>query len=147
MIKQIILALVSKAHSNLNNIATGSVGRTVARSDLDISNSLLETKTPAGCFAIHAWVGGGFVVLGVGKSAFARFIIQAACGEMQDVPSPTFTLVQSYETEGGLPIMHMVISSGRSGKCLRWGLRTALSRRQTLLNGQLKCRAIGLRQL
>ena len=81
------------------------------RDQISISlNSLSETKTLAGCFALHLTP--GLVVglngpLGVGKSAFARFIIQAACGEMQDVPSPTFTLVQSYETEGGLPIMHM----------------------------------------
>ena len=45
--------------------------------------------------------------LGVGKSAFARFIIQAACGTSQDVPSPTFTLVQSYESADGVPVMHM----------------------------------------
>ena len=45
--------------------------------------------------------------LGVGKSAFARFVIQAACGADMDVPSPTFTLVQSYETADGLPIYHM----------------------------------------
>ncbi len=34
--------------------------------------------------------------LGSGKSVFARGFIRAACGE-DDVPSPTFTLVQSYE--------------------------------------------------
>ena len=45
--------------------------------------------------------------LGAGKSAFARFVIKAACGADIDVPSPTFTLVQSYEAADGLPIMHM----------------------------------------
>ena len=36
--------------------------------------------------------------LGVGKSTFARALIQALCGAHTEVPSPTFTLVQTYET-------------------------------------------------
>tara|TARA_R110000868_G_scaffold57875_4_gene178534 strand:+ start:21361 stop:21900 length:540 start_codon:yes stop_codon:yes gene_type:complete len=39
--------------------------------------------------------------LGAGKTALARAIIQArygAGGEEEDVPSPTFTLIQTYET-------------------------------------------------
>jgi tRNA threonylcarbamoyladenosine biosynthesis protein TsaE len=35
--------------------------------------------------------------LGAGKSVFARGFIRALCGEDTDVPSPTFTLVQTYE--------------------------------------------------
>ncbi|MGV6838766.1 MAG: tRNA (adenosine(37)-N6)-threonylcarbamoyltransferase complex ATPase subunit type 1 TsaE [Planktomarina sp.] len=37
--------------------------------------------------------------VGVGKSFLSRVIIQNIIG-LQDVPSPTFTLVQTYETEG-----------------------------------------------
>ena len=35
--------------------------------------------------------------IGAGKSAFARGFIRAKLGRMEDVPSPTFTLVQTYD--------------------------------------------------
>jgi tRNA threonylcarbamoyladenosine biosynthesis protein TsaE len=40
--------------------------------------------------------------LGAGKSAFARAFLRTACGDPAlEVPSPTFTLVQSYDTRIG----------------------------------------------
>ncbi len=39
--------------------------------------------------------------IGAGKSAFARALIRARLGRMEDVPSPTFTLVQTYEDDAG----------------------------------------------
>lgn len=39
--------------------------------------------------------------IGAGKSAFARALIRARLGRLEDVPSPTFTLVQTYEAADG----------------------------------------------
>ncbi|MEO8531134.1 MAG: tRNA (adenosine(37)-N6)-threonylcarbamoyltransferase complex ATPase subunit type 1 TsaE [Deltaproteobacteria bacterium] len=46
--------------------------------------------------------------IGAGKSVFARSLIQSLLtrtGQNEDVPSPTFTLVQRYQA-GNLPIVH-----------------------------------------
>ncbi len=45
--------------------------------------------------------------LGAGKSVIARAVIRRLCGVADmEVPSPTFTLIQSYETPDGVPIWH-----------------------------------------
>jgi len=60
-----------------------------------------ETEKAAADFALT--LKGGDVVclygaLGAGKSVFARALIRALCGDATlDVPSPTFTLVQTYD--------------------------------------------------
>ncbi len=43
--------------------------------------------------------------LGVGKTTLARDFIDALAGARQEVPSPTYTLVQTYEV-GGLVVWH-----------------------------------------
>jgi tRNA threonylcarbamoyladenosine biosynthesis protein TsaE len=43
--------------------------------------------------------------LGAGKSTLARGLIQALAGAHTEAPSPTFTLVQSYDTPG-FPVAH-----------------------------------------
>ncbi len=40
-----------------------------------------------------------FATLGMGKSVFCRAIIQAIMPEVTNVPSPTFTLVQTYSND------------------------------------------------
>lgn len=37
--------------------------------------------------------------IGAGKSHFARALIRARLGRMEDVPSPTFTLIQTYQAD------------------------------------------------
>ena len=45
--------------------------------------------------------------LGTGKTTFARAFIRSLHGPKEEVPSPTFTLVQVYEREAGAaPIWH-----------------------------------------
>ena len=46
-------------------------------------------------------------VLGAGKSALARAIIQAIDPTEDEVPSPTFTLVQHYALADGTPLWHL----------------------------------------
>ncbi len=43
--------------------------------------------------------------MGAGKSVFARGFIRALCGPDTEVPSPTFTLVQPYDSPKG-PVYH-----------------------------------------
>ena len=45
--------------------------------------------------------------LGAGKSELARAIIQAIDPTEDDVPSPTFTLVQHYALADGTPLWHL----------------------------------------
>ena len=62
-----------------------------------------ETIELAEYFADKAKRGDIFALygtLGMGKSVFARGFVKKLCG-VDDVPSPTFTLVQSYESSKG----------------------------------------------
>ena len=68
----------------------------------------LKTETATRKFAIElgaALVRGDIVLLrgdiGTGKSFIARAVIQSLQEQPEDIPSPTFTLVQTYETYVG----------------------------------------------
>jgi tRNA threonylcarbamoyladenosine biosynthesis protein TsaE len=66
---------------------------------------LAATEALAASVAALARVGDAILLegaLGAGKTAFARAFLRAATGEPSlEVPSPTFTLVQSYDTPVG----------------------------------------------
>jgi tRNA threonylcarbamoyladenosine biosynthesis protein TsaE len=70
---------------------------------------LAATEALAASVAARARPGDAILLqgpLGAGKSAFARAFLRAASGDAAlEVPSPTFTLVQSYATRLG-PVHH-----------------------------------------
>ena len=64
--------------------------------------SLVDTKKLAVKIAKMAKFGDVIALhgdLGAGKTAFAKFFIKELCGEEVEVPSPTFTLVQTYDAK------------------------------------------------
>tara|TARA_B100000700_G_scaffold216914_1_gene238593 strand:- start:809 stop:1273 length:465 start_codon:yes stop_codon:yes gene_type:complete len=69
-----------------------------------VSNGPLETEELAS--ALKENLQNGDIILlkgeiGAGKSLFARSLIQTAMDQVEEVPSPTFTIVQTYETKLG----------------------------------------------
>lgn len=64
----------------------------------EFAREFAQTLNAPICVALHG-------DLGVGKSEIARTIIQTLCGENTVVPSPTFTLVQTYNA-GDKKISH-----------------------------------------
>lgn len=66
--------------------------------------------TAALAAALGAWLRPGDTLLlsggiGAGKTHFARALIRSLQDQPEDVPSPSFTLVQEYETRAG-PLWH-----------------------------------------
>lgn len=64
-----------------------------------------ETATDLLASRLAPYLGAGDVLLlsgpiGAGKTHFARALIRARLGAQTEVPSPTFTLIQTYEGEG-----------------------------------------------
>ncbi|VDC23242.1 tRNA (adenosine(37)-N6)-threonylcarbamoyltransferase complex ATPase subunit type 1 TsaE [Pseudogemmobacter humi] len=66
--------------------------------------------------------------VGAGKSHLARAAIRALAGEAVDVPSPTFTLVQTYETPQGEVWHADLYRLGDAGEVAELGLADAMGR-------------------
>jgi tRNA threonylcarbamoyladenosine biosynthesis protein TsaE len=67
-----------------------------------ISNSLEDTKKSAEYFAQFAKAGQCFALyggLGFGKTTFSRYFIQSINKSIEEVSSPTFTIVQVYDSD------------------------------------------------
>jgi tRNA threonylcarbamoyladenosine biosynthesis protein TsaE len=81
----------------------------IATSRLIDLPDLAATEALAGALARLARPGDAILLegpLGAGKTAFARAFLRAATGDaVLEVPSPTFTLVQEYDTALG-PVHH-----------------------------------------
>ncbi len=89
-----------------------------------------QTKEIAAALARSAKAGDVYLLhgpLGAGKSTFARAFIRALCGEDTDVPSPTFTLVQTYENSA-VTIWHFDLYRLKDpGEIFEIGFEDALS--------------------
>ena len=57
---------------------------------IKIAAQISKTAKAGTVFALYG-------TLGAGKSAFCRGFIQSLCPNVKDVPSPTFTILQTYE--------------------------------------------------
>ncbi len=67
-----------------------------------VLNTLEDTQKLAQKMAEQAKCGDVILLegnLGAGKSTFARYFIKSLCGDETNVPSPTFTIMQSYEAK------------------------------------------------
>ena len=91
-----------------------------------------EAATAALARGLAARARGGDVIalwgdLGAGKSVFARAFINARPGAPEEVPSPTFTLVQVYE-RGPVPVWHFdLYRIERPDEILELGFEEALA--------------------
>lgn len=77
--------------------------------DRIVSDSITKTHAIAAEFASKSKIGDVIYLfgdLGSGKSEFARGFIRHLCDKDQIVPSPTFTILQTYETLESIPIYH-----------------------------------------
>lgn len=74
----------------------------IALSDEEETRSLAAKLAPMLSSGDVVALGGD---LGSGKTAFARALINALPGDEEEVPSPTFTLVQTYE-RGDIDVYH-----------------------------------------
>ena len=95
------------------------------------AETLADTERLGACLAPHAAPGdviGLSGALGSGKTAFARAFIRARLGRsMEEVPSPTFTLVQLYEHAAGAIWHFDLYRLGEAADAYELGIEDAFS--------------------
>lgn len=99
-------------------------------------SSPAELKELAASLARLARTGDVFLLqgdLGAGKTEFARAFIQSLCGDETEVPSPTFTLLQVYESPRGLIHHYDLYRLESPDEVWELGLEEALSDAMTLI--------------
>lgn len=76
----------------------------ISRKELDLADEAATESLAAGVAAASR-VGDVIALsgdLGAGKTVFARAFVRARCDDEEEVPSPTFTLVQTYDCPEGV---------------------------------------------
>lgn len=91
-----------------------------------------EAATAALARAVAALARPGDVIalwgdLGAGKTRFARGFVAALAGDAEEVPSPTFTLVQTYDTPAGTVWHFDLYRLDAPEEALELGLEEALA--------------------
>jgi len=71
--------------------------------------------------------------LGAGKTTLARSVIAAIC-DVDDAPSPTYTIIQTYETSDDIPLWHVdLYRIEESGELEQLGLEDAFDEAISLI--------------
>ncbi|SCA55598.1 ATPase or kinase [Candidatus Terasakiella magnetica] len=99
-------------------------------------HSQLETEELARKLAYKAMPGDVIALhgnLGVGKSVFARAFVRALTTPDEEVPSPTFTLVQIYDAEFGELYHFDMYRLDQPDDCLELGIEEAFSEGVSLI--------------
>lgn len=85
-------------YAKMENVSLSFSVNNLAETE-QIAQKLAKILRPSDLVALHG-------TLGAGKSSFCRAIVLALAPHETEVPSPTFTLVQNYETAHG-PLAHL----------------------------------------
>ena len=86
----------------------------------EIARKLAHISQPGDVIALYG-------DLGVGKSCFARAFIRALTSEDEEVPSPTFTLVQMYDTDETTLFHFDMYRLEKPDDCLEIGVEEAFA--------------------